>query len=163
VARCDTAGILTLYQLCRHLAFSTSSEPKFQYCLLDKQLSFFCLPVATSSLALLLHVEELLLLLCSVTEQNYLYILLSFYSLSQFTICSTWTNESDLASCSIFFKSSLLLPHSLILLSHLFHSPSSYFISTYNCCSDIHTVLLAMMRTEMASCLIFLSVLFNNC
>lgn len=104
MARCDTAGILTSYQLCRHLAFSTSSEPKSQNCLPNKQFLLFCLPVSTSSLALLLHIDELLLLLHIVTEQNRSYILLSFYSLSHFTICSTWTKNTVLVSCSIFFK-----------------------------------------------------------
>jgi len=143
VARCDTAGILTSYQLCRHLAFSTSSEPKSQNCLLNKQFLFFCLPVSTSSLALLLQIEELLLLHI-VTEQNCSYILLSFYSLSQFTICSTWMNDAVLASCSIsskhLFQIFSALPHSAILLSHLF----------------------LLMRIEMASCLIPLTVLFNS-
>lgn len=131
MARCDTAGILTSYQLCRHLAFSTSSEPKSQYCLLNKQFLLFCLPVSTSSLALLLHI---------VTEQNCSYILLSFYGLPHFTISSTWTNDAVLSPCSISFKYLLQVFSSFasfsILLSHLFHSSSSYFLSTYNCCSD---------------------------
>lgn len=140
MARCDTAGILTSYQLCRHLAFSTSSEPKSQNCLLNKQFLLFCLPVSTYSLALLLHIEELLLLLHIVIEQNCLYILLSFYSLPHFTVCSMWTNDAVLSSCSISFKYLLQVfsafPSFSILLSHLFDSSSSYFLSTYNCCSD---------------------------
>lgn len=75
----------------------------------------FCSSVYQS---LLLHIEELLLLHI-VAEQNCLYILLSFYSLSHFTICSTWMNDSDLASLSISFKYLLQVFSAFVSFSNL--------------------------------------------
>jgi hypothetical protein len=92
---------------------------KISKILLNKQFLSFRLPVSTSSLALLLHIEELLLLLHIVAEQNCLYSLLSFNSLSHFTICSTWMNDSDLASVSISFKYLLQVFSAFVSFSNL--------------------------------------------